>query len=123
MSERYRPEPVSLPSGFDDLARFQEWMIPNDLGRIERRLSLPFAEVKAFYDQIMPDFDRILRYLHTRPPTEISQGDANLLNLALSVVEVSNAVEVYEEGGVTDGGDLRSFASIIDVPVQAGSAV
>jgi hypothetical protein len=122
MSEHTQAEPVALPKGFEDLARFRDWMVPTDRGRIERRLCLPFAEVKAFYDEVLPELDRILSYLHTRPATEMSQEDANLLNLALSLVEISNAVEIYNQGSVMDGGDLRSFASVIDKPVVAGSA-
>lgn len=122
MSENGRPERVALPNGFEDLVRFRDWMVPTDRGRIERRLSLPFAEVRAFYDEILPELDRIMSYLQTRPPTNMSQEDANLLNLALSLVEISNAVEIYNQGPVMDGGDLRSFASLIDKPLGAGSA-
>lgn len=123
MSEHTQPEPVALPKGFEDLARFRDWMVPTDRERVERRLSVPFAEVKAFYDDILPELDRILPYLQMRPPTDISQEDANLLNLALSLVEISNAVEIYNQGPVMDGGDLRGFVSVIDKPVEAGSAV
>lgn len=63
-----------------------------------------------------------MAYLQTRPPHNISQADANLLNLALAVVEISNAVEIYNQGPVMDGGDLRGFVSIIDRPVGASSA-
>ncbi|WP_214370227.1 hypothetical protein [Pseudonocardia sp. H11422] len=115
-------QPVALPNGFEDLARFRDWMVPTDRERVERRLSVPFVEVKAFYDEILPELDRILPYLQTRPPTDMSQEDANLLNLALSLVEVANAVEIYNQGPVMDGGDLRSFVSVIDKPLEAGSA-
>ncbi|MHA6795714.1 hypothetical protein ACVGVM_19690 [Pseudonocardia bannensis] len=122
MSEHTQPAPAVLPNGFEDLARFRDWMVPTDRERVERRLSVPFVEVKAFYDEILPELDRILPYLQTRPPTDMSQEDANLLNLALSLVEVANAVEIYNQGPVMDGGDLRSFVSVIDKPLEAGSA-
>lgn len=116
-------ERVALPEGFEELARFQDWMVPTDRERLHRRLDVPFAEIQAFYDGIMPDFTRILTYLEGRPATDISQEDANLLNLALSVVEISNAVEVYEQGQVVDGDDLRRYVSRLDRPLVAGSAV
>lgn len=121
MSEPVRPEPA-LPAGFEDLARFRDWMVPTDRGRIERRLSVPFTEVRAFYDEIVPELGRIMAYLQTRPPNDVSEQDANVLNLALSLVEISNAVEIYDQGPVIDGGDLRSFVSLLDRPVGATGA-
>lgn len=119
MSEPITHEPVALPAGFEDLARFRDWMVPTDRGRVERRLSVPFPEVRAFYDGILPELGRLMAYLQTRPATDVSAEDANLLNLALSLVEISNAVEIYGQGPVLDGGDLRSFVSIVDRPVGA----
>jgi hypothetical protein len=96
-------------------------MVPTDRERVYRRVETPFKEIQDFYDAVLPDFERIVAYLQSRPTVDISEEDANLLNLALSMVEISNAVEVYEQGQVVDGDDLRKYVSSIDKPVAAGS--
>lgn len=123
MAEQDTLEHVALPEGFEDLARYRDWMLATDRERVHRRLDAPFAEIQSFYDGVLPELQRILTYLESRPATDVSEADANLLSLALSLVEISNPVEVYGQGQVVDGDDLRRYVSRIDRPVVAGSAL
>ncbi len=106
---------VPFPAGFGDhLDQFSAWAVSSDQGRIARRVDLPFEEVADFYHRLMPHVDAIMSYLRTRPVTDPSIEDINLVNVMKSLIEVSNAVEIYGQGGIPDAGDLRNYASRLD---------
>jgi hypothetical protein len=110
---------VNLPSGFEGLTRFSDWIIPTEAGRIERRLTVPMPQAQAFYDGMVIELDHIMAYLRSRPATEVSPEDEALLHLTFSLHEVAQAVEIYGQGAVVDGADVRLFTSVLERPAAA----
>lgn len=106
---------IPFPADFDHrLDQFAVWAVTSDQERIGRRINLPFMEVTDFYDRLMPYVDEIMSYLRSRPVDNPSIEDVNLVNVMKSLVEVSNAVEIYGQGAIPDAGDLRNYASRLD---------
>ncbi|MES4886698.1 hypothetical protein [Streptomyces sp. NPDC096012] len=104
---------TTLPAGFGDLEAFGAWVLPDEAARIEARLSRPYAESKAFYETMLAAVPRFLPYLLGRNTGDADQADRNLLDLALAYVEIANAVEIYDDGEIPDGADLRLFVSVL----------
>jgi hypothetical protein len=113
----------ALPNGFEGLARFSNWILATDAERIERRLTTPFAETQLFYEAMMAELDKIMPYLLGRPVADASPEDRALLHLTLSFVEISDAVDIYGQGAVTDGADLRRFISVLTGKPRGSSSV
>ena len=111
MADKRIPFPEVFGDKFD---QFTDWAVTLDRERIGRRINLPFEEVVDFYDRLLPYVDDIMSYLRTRPVDNPSIEDINLVNLMKSLVEVSDAVEIYGQGVIPDAGDLRNYASRLD---------
>jgi hypothetical protein len=103
-----------LPAGFEPLQRFSDWILPTERQRIEARLTTPYETSREFYDAVLAEIPRIMPYLLTRPVQSVATEDQNLLDLTLAFVEISNAVEIYEESEIPDGANLRLFVSVLD---------
>ncbi len=54
-------------------------------------------DLETFYGAMLPRMDAIADYLNQYPLDDIKGDDMNLLNLALSFIEVSLAVELFKE--------------------------
>lgn len=106
---------IQLPERFRHLERFADWCLPHEKDRIARRVTLPFDEIQAFYDAMLPEVTSIVGYLRTRPVEEATPEDENLLFIMQSLVEISAAVEVYGENRVTDGADPRLLSPSYEV--------
>ena len=106
---------ILLPEGFRHLERFADWCLPHEKDRIDRRVTLPFDEVQAFYDAMLPETTAIVSYLKTKPVEQVTPEDENLLFIMQSLVEISSAVEVYGENMITDGADPRLLYPIYEV--------
>ncbi|MCW2947724.1 MAG: hypothetical protein JWR24_4441 [Actinoallomurus sp.] len=105
---------VALPERFTGLVRFSDWIVSTEAGRIERRLTVEMAACREFYDAMMVELDDIITYLRTRPGADPSPQDQALLNLVFSLHEVAQAVEIYDQGAVVDGADVRLFTSVLE---------
>jgi hypothetical protein len=106
---------VRLPDGFRHLERFADWCVPHEKDRIERRVTVPFEEIRSFYDAMLPEVTGIVGYLRTRPVDQATPEDENLLFLVQSLIEISGAVEVYGENRITDGADPRLLSPTYEV--------
>lgn len=105
---------VTLPAEFESLNRFSDWVLPTERQRIEARLATPYEASMEFYEAVLAEIPRIMAYLLTRPIENVAVEDENLLNLTLSLVDVANAVEIYDESEIPDGANLRLFVSVLD---------
>jgi len=105
---------ITFPAGFEHLSEFSDWAVSLDESRITKRLDTPFPETVAFYDAVLPHVSGAMSYLATRPVANPSVEDVNLVNLLKTLAEMANAVEIYHQAAVTDGGDLREYVSKID---------
>jgi hypothetical protein len=87
---------MKLPETFRDLADLvDEWALPTTLDRFRKRSASTQEELRRFYDRVFPRFDAILDAIGDRPLEELNGEDRTLLLLALSLAEVSLAVERY----------------------------
>ena len=85
-----------LPGGFADLERFAAtWCLPTQAERHGQRVSSEMRDLEDFYQTILPRMDAIAEYLNPMPLNELDTTARNLLNLSLSFIEVSLAVELF----------------------------
>jgi hypothetical protein len=103
-----------LPSGFSDLERFAEWALPTSVERNKKRLGSSMDEITSFYNALLPRIADILAYLDQFSLQEMPQDARRLMFLALSLAEVSIAVELFHEPKVTGGCDPALFVVVHD---------
>ena len=87
-----------LPEDFADLEKFAEtWSLPTQAERHGQRVSSAMQDLEDFYQTMLSRMDAIAEYLNQFPLEELSASSQNLLNLSLSFIEVSLAVELFHE--------------------------
>jgi hypothetical protein len=87
-----------LPPDFADLEPFvAHWALAGEAQRMHARWSGNMEEMTGFYNTMAPRIESILDYLDTFGPAELPPAEQRLLNLAFSLVEVANAVEVFSK--------------------------
>ena len=104
-----------LPNQFAQLEHFIAWALPTITERNRKRLSSSMEEIQRFYDAMQPRIDSILTYLDDFALQEMPAGARRLMLLALALAEVSDAVELFHEPGVTGGCDPTRFV-VVDEP-------
>jgi hypothetical protein len=105
--------PTALPVGFADLEPFtDEWALDSHTARMRKRQSSDFADVKRFYEAVLPRAEAILTLLESRQVEELVDGELRLLFLMLMFAEVSPAVERFGQVKVPYGFDQLRFPVI-----------
>lgn len=89
-----------LPAEFAALEPFTAWAIPTMEGRIQKRATAPFDDAKAFYDAIFPRIAAVLDYLDRFDLHAMPDDARRLSYLALSLVEISPAIEMFGQMAV-----------------------
>lgn len=112
-----------LPAGFRSLLGFTDWITDNESERVEKRLNAAMPEAQELYDAMTGELERIMAYLKTRPVDDVSARDQNLVHLVFALIEIAQAVEIYGQGAVVDGADLREFRPGVDRPIGEVSHV
>lgn len=88
---------AALPEGFADLSRFgPRWFGDTEKERHRVRTNSERDDMVDLYNTILPRLDEICAELDQHPVDALPQAHANLLNLALSFMEVSLAVESFD---------------------------
>ena len=105
---------AGLPERFRDLEVFSAWILPTERERQHKRYTSSMDEIRAFYDALFPRLEEVVAYLNQFPLDEMPEDTERLLHLCLSVVEVSNAVEMFGQPTVINGFDAARF-----VPIEA----
>jgi hypothetical protein len=100
---------TQLPSGFSDLERFADWILPTSVERNRKRLGSSMDDLNALYSALLPKLEEIFAYLDRFSLEEMPQDAQRLLFLSLSLAEVSIAVELFHEPKVTGGCDPARF--------------
>lgn len=104
-------ESATLPPQFADLAPFSEWCLPTESARRKKRLATPMAEIRAFYDAMLPRLSAALEYLNRFPLEQLNDPERQLMDLTLALAEVSVAVEVYGQPDHPFGIELTRFVA------------
>ncbi len=89
-----------LPNKFsclDDIAR--EWSLPTMERRWEKRRTAHMDTLADVYNRLLPVMDDMMGYLNAVPLEEMPKDKANLnlLYLAYSFMEISTAIERWNE--------------------------
>jgi hypothetical protein len=83
-----------LPPAFSSLQDLvDEWALPTQRARMQKRYDSSYEEIQAFYNRMMSALPSVLKYLDKIAPDNMSASDELLLKLTLSMGEVSIAVE------------------------------
>lgn len=85
-----------LPAEFADLAGLVEhWAIGEEAARNARRLASTMEELRGFYDVMLPRVPQIAEYLDQFPLEGLTAAQNNLLNLALTFMEIAPSLEIF----------------------------
>ncbi len=86
----------ALPEEFADLAPWLDWALEPERARTEQRESSSMAEIRAFYDAVLPRLEEMIRHLEGFRDGDMSAPQHRLYLISLSLVEVANLVELYK---------------------------
>ena len=100
---------AALPDGFEDLALWLDWALEPERARTAKKTESSMEELRAFYDAMMPRMEEIIAYLDGVPSDERPAPAHRLYLITLSLVEVSNLVEIYKRREVIEACDPLHF--------------
>jgi hypothetical protein len=87
----------ALPMGFEQLEPFLGLALGTERERHAAISAAAMAEVKAFYDAMLPVLPEALDHLNTFPLAALPERERSLLNLCLAMAEAAMAVEMFDE--------------------------
>ena len=88
---------VVLPAAYADLEHLaQEWSLPTESERRQRRLRAQYTELETLYHTLLPRLPAVLDDLNRTPLDTMDSSEQRLLWLALSFVEAAIAVECFQ---------------------------
>ncbi len=121
MATRKAPPPASrLPHGFAALEGWlDDWVLADSAARFDKRRTTPLADIRAFYDGVLPHAERALDYLAQRRLGELNEAEERLLKLMLSLAEMGPAIEWYGTGNYPDPFDASRFPLVVQLPDTA----
>ena len=121
MASRKKAQPASrLPHGFSALECWlDDWVLADSSARFDKRLTTPLADIRAFYDGMLPHAGRALDYLSKRQLGQLNAAEERLLKLLLALAEMGPAIEWYGTGSYPDPFDARRFPLIVPLPDTA----
>ena len=86
----------TLPGGFEDLEALVDYWGGEDVQtRWDRRARASMADIRAFYDTMLPRAETALAYLQPKPLDSLCPPDARLYRLVLSLAHAAMAVELH----------------------------
>jgi len=101
---------VISPLGpFGDLEPFIRWDLATEPERMAARESSTLEEMRTFYDATILRLPAIVQYLNGFPSDRMPPEAQRLMNMALSLNEVSIAVERYRQPRVINGRERDRF--------------
>ncbi len=85
-----------LPAPFADWEPYAAtWCLATEHARREQRMHSTQAQLEQFYTAVKPRLDEAIQYLNGFALDQLAARERNLLNLTLSLVEISVAVELF----------------------------
>lgn len=92
-------EETKLPAGFQALEPLvSHWALVTQNERQARRIGSTRAELRSFYDAMLPQLEAVLVHVDTFNLGELPLPSKRLYDMSLSLAEVAPHVELY--GGV-----------------------
>lgn len=100
----------ALPAAFADLEPLAErYALPTERARHTARLTADFADLRHFYDAVLPRMPQIQAHLAVQPWPELPAAEQRLMDLALFLMEIALAVESHGQPTVPFGFDWQRF--------------
>ena len=97
-----------LPPEFAQLEPYAAtWCLATEPERWAQRLRSSMEEMRAFYDAFFPRAEEAIAYCERFPLDNMPLEAERLLQLLLSLLMVSYAVEVWKQPEVINGGSAR----------------
>jgi hypothetical protein len=113
----------SLPAGFEVLEPLvHDWVLPDAVARMGKRQASTIAELRRFYDAMLPLGETALAYLRRFPLGALPPEGERLLKLMLALAEAAPAVEWYNSPKVTDGFPVQRIRYLRQIPDNAAQA-
>lgn len=119
-----RKNTALLPPAFSELSDLVAgWALTDSTARLEKRLETPAADIKAFYERMLPHAPGALAYLAEKQLGALTPAEEALLKLMLSLAEMGPAVEWYGTGNYPDAFDARRFPLVVTLPDNQAQGV
>ncbi len=99
----------ALPESFQDLEPFAEWALGTEVERMAARENSTIEELQVFYDAMLRRLPAVVEYLNQFPLDRMPEQAQRLMQMALSLNEVSIAVERYRQPRVINGRERARF--------------
>jgi hypothetical protein len=114
--------PQLLPDGFAALEPYvADWALASESDRIKKRFATSMEAITGYYELMIERIDEILDYLDRFDIDALPEPEQRLMDMALSLVEVANAVEVYGVPYSNRSCTADRFATrIVDTAQSAG---
>lgn len=103
-----------LPEGFEHLETWaNEWAMPTQNMRWDKRLSSTSEELIAFYNAIQPSLEKILEHADGFELGRLPEKSARLYDIALMLAEIAPNVELYQgDPNVPHSFEERRFIAV-----------
>jgi hypothetical protein len=112
-----RSSPGLLPTPFAVLEKWvPDWVLADSSARLEKRLTTPLPEIRAFYHGMLEQAEAALAFLAKRQLGELDAAEERLLKLMLSLAEIGTSIEWYGTGAYADAFDPRRFPLVVTLP-------
>ena len=86
---------MTVPKGFEALTAHAKWNLATADERYKARREASAAELKNFYDAVLPHMEKILDACDQFPLGELPESYRGIFNIALSMAEIAPHVEFY----------------------------
>ena len=104
---------IVLPDEFQDLASWLDWALEPERARTEKREASSMAEIRAFYDAVLPRLEEIIRHLEDFRDDDMPAPQHRLYLISLSLVEVANLVELYKRREAVEACDPLRYEPLL----------
>ena len=102
-----------LPEEFADLAPWLDWALEPERARTEKRQASSMAEIRAFYDAVLPRLEEMIRHLEDFRDGDMPAPQRRLYLISLSLVEIANLVELYKRREAVEACDPLRYEPLL----------
>ena len=111
---------MTFPTQFAELEPHSSWALPTEGERFRKLTSSSIAELRAFYDAVLPRTREIRDYLSRQPLEEMPDDDVPLYHLLIAFVECAHPIELnWRETDIDDPFDPDRMTFGGTMPVSA----
>ena len=104
---------TSLPKPFWDLEKFvPEWTLATEVERGDKRRASSMEVITDFYNAVLPRFGEIMSHLNGVPAEGMPAEARRLMELGLTFVEMSFAVERFGQPDVPDAIEAHRLGTV-----------